>query len=178
MVALRRVALFEGAVHDGGLWRRRVAFWPPASDAANASGPVKRALSGVVLPGPLEAMNLTLSGLTGEVGRQGSLLPEVRQRERLREALAQLEALEGPQAYLSFARGGAMVADTGEADGLRPLRFLNQPRRVQVEADAKGQPCRVELGGTLAAGGRRGGTSGASTMSGGGSSPSTASITK
>ena len=90
-----RVALFEGAVHDGGLWRRRVAFWPPASDAAHASGPVKRALSGVVLPGPLEAMNLTLSGLTGEVGRQGSLLPEVRQRERLREALAQLEALEG-----------------------------------------------------------------------------------
>ena len=40
-----------------------------------------------------------------------------------------------------------MVADTGEADGLRPLRFLNQPRRVQVEADAKGQPCRVELRG-------------------------------
>ena len=90
-----RVALFEGAVHDGGLWRRRVAFWPPASDAAHASGPVKRALSGAVLPGPLEAMNLTLSGLTGEAGRQGSLLPEVRQREKLREALAQLEALEG-----------------------------------------------------------------------------------
>ena len=90
-----RVALFEGAVHDGGLWRRRVAFWPPAGDAAHASGPVKRALSGAVLPGPLEAMNLTLSGLTGEAGRQGSLLPEVRQREKLLEALAQLEVLEG-----------------------------------------------------------------------------------
>ncbi len=90
-----RAALFEGAVHDGGLWRRRVAFWPPASDAAHASGPVKRALSEITLPGPLEAMHLTLSGLTGEAGRQGSLLPEVRQRERLREALAQLEVLEG-----------------------------------------------------------------------------------
>ena len=90
-----RIALFEGSVHDGDLWRRRVAFWPPASNAAHASGPVKRALSGTVLPGPLEAMNLTLSGLTGEPGRQASLFPEVRQRERLREALAQLEALEG-----------------------------------------------------------------------------------
>ena len=90
-----RVALFEGAVHDGGLWRRRVAFWPPASNAAYATGPVKRALSGTVLPGPLEAMHLTLSGITGEPGRQASLFPEVRQQERLREALAQLEALEG-----------------------------------------------------------------------------------
>ena len=90
-----RIAIFEGAVHDGGLWRRRVAFWPPASDASHASGPIRRALSGVVLPGPLEAMNLTLSGLTSEPGHQGSLFPEVRQRERLREALAQLEALEG-----------------------------------------------------------------------------------
>ena len=90
-----RIALFEGAVHDGGLWRRRVAFWPPATDAAHATGPVKRAFSGIILPGPLEAMNLTLSGLTGEPGHQASLFPEVRQRERLREALAQLEALEG-----------------------------------------------------------------------------------
>ena len=57
--------------------------------------PMPPALSGTVLPGPLEAMNLTLSGLTGEPGRQASLFPEVRQRERLREALAQLEALEG-----------------------------------------------------------------------------------
>ena len=40
-----------------------------------------------------------------------------------------------------------MVTNTGEADGLRPLRFLNQPRRVQVEADAQGQPCRVVLRG-------------------------------
>ena len=40
-----------------------------------------------------------------------------------------------------------MVTNTGEADGLRPLRFLNQPRRVQVEADSQGQPCRVVLRG-------------------------------
>ena len=90
-----RLALFEGAVHDGGLWRRRVAFWPPVADAAHAVGPVKRALSSATLPGPLETMHLTLSGLTAEAGRQGSLLPEVRQQERLREALAQLEVLVG-----------------------------------------------------------------------------------
>ena len=40
-----------------------------------------------------------------------------------------------------------MVTHTGEADGLRPLRFLNLPQPVQVEADAQGQPSRVQLRG-------------------------------
>ena len=40
-----------------------------------------------------------------------------------------------------------MVTNTGASDGLRPLRFLNLPQPVQVEAGAQGQPCRVALRG-------------------------------
>ncbi len=38
-----------------------------------------------------------------------------------------------------------MVTNTGEADGLRSLRFLNQPKPVQVEANPQGLPVRVLL---------------------------------
>ena len=90
-----RMAIYEGQVQDSGTWRKRVAFWPPAPDAVHAAGPVKRALSSVILPGPLETLHLTLSGFTRESARQGSLFPEARQREQLREALAQMEIVMG-----------------------------------------------------------------------------------
>ena len=38
-----------------------------------------------------------------------------------------------------------MVANTGEADGIRSLRFLNLPKRIQVDIDAQGQFRRVML---------------------------------
>ena len=40
-----------------------------------------------------------------------------------------------------------MVTHTGEADGLRPLRFLNLPQPVQVESSPQNQPSRVQLRG-------------------------------
>ena len=40
-----------------------------------------------------------------------------------------------------------MVTDTGAADGPGPLRFLNQPRLVQVQANHDGEPCQVNLRG-------------------------------
>ena len=44
-----------------------------------------------MLPGPLEEVSLTLKDMAGEAGRQESLFHEVRRREQLREAIAQIK---------------------------------------------------------------------------------------
>ncbi len=56
---------------------------------------MKSRLGAVMLPGPLEDMKLTLSGITGESGVQSSLFSDVRKREQLREMMRQLQALLG-----------------------------------------------------------------------------------
>jgi DNA polymerase-4 len=43
-----------------------------------------------VIPGPLEDMRLTLSGITGEAGRQESMWKEVKRDEDLQETISQL----------------------------------------------------------------------------------------
>ena len=79
----------------------------PLREAVGAPGTVRaedqaawlleraRAPAGVALPGPIEDMRLTLSGLTGEAGRQESLWTEVRRDQKLQEAVSQLEARLG-----------------------------------------------------------------------------------
>jgi len=56
---------------------------------------IKSKLDDLALPGPIEDMRLTLSGLTGEAGRQESLWTEVRRDQKLQEAVSQLEARLG-----------------------------------------------------------------------------------
>ena len=56
---------------------------------------IKNALESLALPGPLEDLKLTLSGLTGESGIQGSLFSDVRRQEQLRETVRQLQARWG-----------------------------------------------------------------------------------
>jgi hypothetical protein len=43
-----------------------------------------------VIPGPLEDIRLTLSGITGEAGRQESMWKEVKRDENLQETISQL----------------------------------------------------------------------------------------
>jgi len=45
-----------------------------------------------VIPGPLEDIHLTLSGITGEAGRQESMWKEVKRDENLQETISQLRA--------------------------------------------------------------------------------------
>ena len=76
-------------------WARRFAFKEPVNGKEKAYFTLKGTLETVTITGPLEDMKLTLSGFTGEAGRQGSLLPDVRRQNQLRETMRQLEARLG-----------------------------------------------------------------------------------
>ena len=90
-----RAALLEGDVFRGVPWHRRIPFKEPVGSKARAYEVLKGTLAPVVLPGPLESLRITLSGLTGERGQQGSFFSDVRQRQQLRDALVQLEVRLG-----------------------------------------------------------------------------------
>ena len=61
-------------------------------------------LENLTLPGPLETLSLTLSGITGESGQQESLFPEVRHRARLDDAIRQLRARLGQRPLIYRVR--------------------------------------------------------------------------
>ena len=90
-----RAALMEGELLQRAPWLKRVSFREAVGSKGKAYEVLKGALGSGALPGPLESMRLTLSGLTGESGQQGSFFTDVRQRNQLRETMAQLEARLG-----------------------------------------------------------------------------------
>jgi DNA polymerase-4/protein ImuB len=90
-----RIALLEGAVYNKSTWQRRILFKTPVGDRRQALFVIKASLEGIALPGPLEDVGLTLKELTGEAGLQESLFREVRRREQLRQAIAQIKASQG-----------------------------------------------------------------------------------
>ena len=90
-----RSALLAGRVLCRGTWEKRVVFREPVGDRQRALSVLKGVLASAVLPGPLEELGLTLSGLTGQRGRQAGFLPEARAWEGLAEAIAQMEELFG-----------------------------------------------------------------------------------
>jgi hypothetical protein len=65
---------------------------------------IKNALESVALPGPLEDMRLTLTGLTGESGIQASLFSDVRKQEQLRESIRQLRVRWGGRTPIYLVR--------------------------------------------------------------------------
>ena len=90
-----RIALLEGHAPNSPAWQRRIVFKTPVSSRHSAYVVLKGALANITLPGPLEELRLTLKELTGEVGWQESLFQDVRQRQRLRQAIGQLKASQG-----------------------------------------------------------------------------------
>jgi DNA polymerase-4/protein ImuB len=90
-----RTAAMEGSVLQKPPWTRRITFKEAVNSKDRAFFALKSLLDTVSLPGPLEDMKLTLSGLTGESGIQSSLFPDVRRQEQLREMMRQLEARLG-----------------------------------------------------------------------------------
>jgi DNA polymerase-4/protein ImuB len=99
-----RAVILGGRVHRRGAFTWRVAFKEAVGDAGQAYRLMRLRLLNIQLPGPLEGLSVTLLGLAGETGRQGSLFPEVRQRDSLREALRQLEARLGERPPLYRVR--------------------------------------------------------------------------
>ena len=86
-----RVVSMEGKVLHKPPWTRCFAFKSPIGSKDRALPVLKSGLEATQLPGPVEDMRLTLSGITGESGIQSSLFSDVRKRSQLREMLRQLE---------------------------------------------------------------------------------------
>ena len=87
-----RTAVLESRIFRGPPWTRRFAFREAVSGKERALGALKGALEAAAIPGPIEEMCLTLSGLAGEARIQASLFPDTRRHEHLQETMRQLEA--------------------------------------------------------------------------------------
>ena len=85
-----RSAAIQGGVVGRPPWTKSIAFKDPVSGRDRAFFAMKGALAGTVLPGALEDLRLTLSGLTGEAGVQAGMFADVRRQEQLRETMRQL----------------------------------------------------------------------------------------
>ena len=90
-----RVALLEGRIDNGTTWSKRIGFREPVGSRDRALFILRNRLENLPLPGPLETLSLTLSGITGESGQQESLFPEVRHQARLDDAIRQLRVRLG-----------------------------------------------------------------------------------
>lgn len=100
-----RVATLKAEVYRGPTFLRRVVFKPPKGDKTAAFFALRSALESIRLPGPLESLGITLSGLTGDAVRQESFYAEVRRREQLREAVQHIrQAMGGETALYSIRR--------------------------------------------------------------------------
>ena len=85
-----RQANIQSQVFQHAPWTMRVAFKNPAGNKNQALFAIKSKLDMAVIPGPLEDIRLTLSGITGEAGRQESMWKEVKHDENLQETISQL----------------------------------------------------------------------------------------
>ena len=90
-----RTVVMESQVFRKPPWTRRFAFKEPVRGKEKALFALKGTLEAMTLPGPLEDMKLTLSGLTGESGIQAGLFSDIRRQEQLRSMMWQLEARLG-----------------------------------------------------------------------------------
>ena len=92
-----RVALMEGRADNGPTWSKRIGFREPVGSCDRAMFVLRSRLDNLALPGPLETLSLTLSGINGEAGRQESLFPEVRHLARLDDSIRELRFRLGQQ---------------------------------------------------------------------------------
>ena len=86
-----RAVSMEGNILHKPPWTKRFAFKNPVNSKDKAFSILKSTLDGTKLPGPLEDLKLTISGIAGESGIQSNLFSQVRKRDQLREVMRQLE---------------------------------------------------------------------------------------
>ena len=85
-------------------WVKTFYYKQAVGSKDSALAVIQNALESVTLPGPLEDMQLTLTGLTGESGIQANLFSDVRKQEQLRESIRQLRVRWGGQTPIYLAR--------------------------------------------------------------------------
>jgi nucleotidyltransferase/DNA polymerase involved in DNA repair len=118
-----RTATLESEIYRRPPWIKEFVFKEPAGSWDRAFPVINYSLESVTLEGPLEDMKLTLAGLTGETGRQGSLLTEVRQHDQLREMVRQMEAL------------GNRVSPLYQIRNLEPWSRIPERRQAMIRFD-------------------------------------------
>jgi DNA polymerase-4/protein ImuB len=91
------------AILDGGSWERTLTFREPLSDEDGIAFVLKKLIEPLQLAGPVESMSLEFIGLTGETGKQRSLLfaDQARRRAQLLAALRQLKAQFGGESQVA-----------------------------------------------------------------------------
>lgn len=87
-----RQANIQSQVFQHAPWTMRVSFKDPAGNKNQALFAIKSKLDMAEIPGPLEDMRITLSGITGEAGRQESMWKEVKRDTDLQETISQLRS--------------------------------------------------------------------------------------
>jgi len=87
-----RQANIQSQVFQHAPWTMRVSFKDPAGSKHQALFAIKSKLDMTKIPGPLEDMRITLSGITGEAGRQESMWNEVKRDTDLQETISQLRS--------------------------------------------------------------------------------------
>lgn len=97
-----RMAYMQGGVLNRSPWTKRFTFKDAINNKVRALSALRASLETVEMPGALEDMRLTLSGITGDSGVQASLFSDMRRQEQLRETMRQLKARLGtrPPIYL------------------------------------------------------------------------------
>jgi DNA polymerase-4/protein ImuB len=88
---------------DGGSWERALTFKEPLGDEESLVYVVKKLIEPLQLAGPVEEMTLEFVDLTGELGKQRSLLfaEQTRRRAQLIGALRQLKTRFGGDAQVA-----------------------------------------------------------------------------
>lgn len=81
----------QAQVFENAPWVMDVVFKEPAGSKSDALFAVKGKLDSTTIPGPLEDLRVTLSGLTGEQQRQESMWLEIKRQTDLSDSLSQLE---------------------------------------------------------------------------------------
>ena len=99
-----RVFTLEAQTMRGHRWSHRMTFKDPVADPSRAFKLIRDAPYLRSLSGPLEELSLTLTGITSDRGQQLNMFTEVRQRERLNDALRHLEARLGEKAPIFQVR--------------------------------------------------------------------------
>jgi DNA polymerase-4/protein ImuB len=91
------------ALLDGGSWERAPTFRDPLGDEESIVFVLKKLIEPLQLAGPVEEMALEFIGLTGETGKQRSLLfaEQARRRAQLFAALSQLKQRFGGESQVT-----------------------------------------------------------------------------
>jgi DNA polymerase-4/protein ImuB len=91
------------ALLGGGSWERALTFREPLGDEESIVFVLKKVIEPLQLSGPVESMSLEFLGLTGETGKQRSLLfaEQARRRAQLLAALRQLKQQFGGESLVT-----------------------------------------------------------------------------